>query len=149
MVDDGTGEALVELPSAGGLHLEGDEIRVDSDDEPPAAVRRYVENETELEIPERRDFGSVSIGERRRYREGVLESGEELYVRGSAREATGWDRRGYVIDEPTESGEFVLSNTPEAELIAERTQGGLVFLAFGGLLTAVGAATSIYPWLSI
>ncbi|ELZ11104.1 hypothetical protein C479_07343 [Halovivax asiaticus JCM 14624] len=150
LVDDGTGEVPVDRPPAGELDLEGSEIEVGVDDEPPAAVRRYVENEPTLEIPDRQSLGPVTVGERRRYTEGVLEPGDDGYVLGAAREtAAGWDRADYVIDEPTESGEFVLSNRPERELIEERTQGGLISLAFGGLLALVGTAVAILPWLPV
>ena len=148
-VDDGTGEVLVDLPSEGGLDLEGTETRVDSDDEPPEAVRRYVENETDVEIPERHSVGPLTVGERRRYREGVLEAGEEVYVLGAARETdAGWDRREYVVDEPTEHGDFVLSNRSEAELISDRTRGGLISLALGALLTVAGGVVLLQPFLS-
>lgn len=150
LVDDGTGEVPVERPSAGGLDLEGTETEVGVDDEPPAAVRRYVENEPALEVPDRRSMGPVSVGERRRYTEGVLEPGDDVYVLGAAREtAAGWDRRDHVIDEPTASGDFVLSNKPESELIAERTRGGFVLLAFGCLLAVVGSGIAILPWLPV
>ncbi|MFC3958986.1 E3 ubiquitin ligase family protein [Halovivax cerinus] len=150
LVDDGTGEVPVDLPSADELDLRGTETEVGVDDEPPAAVRRYVEREPDLELPDRRSMGPVTVGERRRYTEGVLEPGDDGYVLGAAREtAAGWDRADYAIDEPTGSGEFVLSNKPERELIEERTQGGFVSLAFGGLLTLVGAAVAILAWVPV
>ncbi|AGB14925.1 E3 Ubiquitin ligase [Halovivax ruber XH-70] len=150
LVDDGTGEVPVDLSSAGELDLRGTETEVGVDDEPPAAVRRYVETESDLELPDRRSMGPVSVGERRRYTEGVLEPGDDGYVLGAVREtAAGWDRADYVIDEPTESGEFVLSNRPERELIDERTQSGLVSLAFGCFLALVGTAVAVVPWVPV
>lgn len=141
-VEDGTGEVLVELPTEGELNLEETEIKVDSDDEPPEAVRQYVAEKTEIDIPERRDIGPLSIGERRKYLEGVLEPDEDAYVLGTARKTdAGWDQRGYVIDEPTESGDFILSDKSESDLLNEGKRGGLIFLVFGGLMAVVGAGT--------
>jgi hypothetical protein len=149
-VDDGTGEILVELPADGGLNLEQDEWKVEAGDDPPQAIRTYVENEPDLDLPEGHDLGPLSTGERRRYREGVLEPDEDVYVLGTVSETgAGWDTRTYVIGEPTVDGDFVLSDKSEAQLVKEGKRGGLVFLAFGGLLTAVGLGLLVFPFLPI
>lgn len=148
LVDDGTGDVAVSLPDEGGLDLTWTETRVESDEDPPDAIRRYVENRSDIEIPDRHSVGALSVGERRRYLEGTLEPGEDVYVLGTARGAdAGWDQRGYVIDEPTSDGDFVLSNKSEDALVKEGKQGGFVFLAFGGLLTLIGLGVLLYPWL--
>ena len=150
IVDDGTGEVRIELPSDGGLNVEQTRTEVGSGDEPPAAIRRYVENTADVDEAARRDFGPLSIGDRRRYSEGAVEPGEEVYVLGTAREEQGdWGERDFVIDEPTDSGDFVLSDKSEADLVREGKRGGLVPLAFGGLLAVVGTAVTLYPWLAL
>jgi hypothetical protein len=148
-VDDGTGEVRVELPPDGGLDLEQARTEVGSGDEPPEPVRRYVEREADVEEAARHDVGPLSLGERRRYSEGVIEPGEEVYVLGSAREEqAGWGEREYVIDEPTGAGDFVLSDRSEADLIREGKRSGLVLLGFGGLLTVVGTLVAASPWVA-
>lgn len=149
VVDDGTGEVRVELPSGGGLNLEQTRTKVGSGDEPPEQIRRYLDGEANIDEATRRDYGPLSIGERRRYSEGTIEPGEEVYVLGTAREERGdWGDRDFVIDESTEAGDFVLSDKSEEELVREGKRGGLVFLAFGGLLAAIGTTVAIYPWVA-
>ena len=148
LVDDGTGEVGVELPADGGLNVDQTRTKVDAGDEPPEAIRRYVENEADVNEAASRDFGPLSVGDSRRYSEGVVEPGEEVYVLGRAREErAGWGERNVVIAEPTEAGDFILSDKSEADLVREGKRGGLVQLGFGGLLAAVGAVFAVYPWL--
>lgn len=149
-VDDGTGEVLVRLPEDGGLSLEQSEWKVEAGDDPPEEVRRYVENEPALDLPDGVDVGPLSTGERRRYLEGTLEPGQEVYLLGTARETeAGWDGREYVIDEPTADGDFVLSDKSEAALIEEGRSSGLVFLAAGALMTVIGLASLLSPLLPV
>ncbi len=149
-VDDGTAEVRVELPADGGLNVERTRTKVGSGDEPPEPIRRFLETRDDIDEATRRELGPLSFGERRRYSEGVIAPDEEVYVLGTAREEQAdWGDRKYVIDEPTDSGDFVLSDKSETELIREGKRGGLVPLAFGGLLTVVGTLLSIYPWLAM
>ena len=148
LVDDGTGRIHVELPSDDGLNVEQTVWEVESNEEPPDDVRRYVENVAGLDIPERSDYGPVSIGEPRKYKEGYIEPGAEVYVLGSAREAdAGWGERNFVIDDPTDSGEFILSDKSEQELVQEGKVGGLIYIGIGGLVTIAGVVTVVIPWL--
>ncbi|WP_338041844.1 TFIIB-type zinc ribbon-containing protein [Haloferax sulfurifontis] len=103
-----------------------------------------------LDLPDGVDIGPLSTGERRRYLEGTLEPGEDVYLLGTARETeTGWDNRGYVIDEPTSDGDFILSDKSEATLIEEGRSSGLVFLAAGALMIVIGLASLLSPFLPI
>lgn len=148
--DDGTGEVLVALPDDGGLNLEQEEWKIQPGDDVPEAIREYVEQEPELSLPDGHDIGPLSTGERRRYREGVLTPGEDVYVLGTASETgAGWDTREYVIDEETSDGDFVLSDKSEAQLVQEGKRGGLVFLAFGALLIVVGIGALVLPFLPV
>jgi hypothetical protein len=138
-VDDGTGEVRVDLPADGGLNLTQTEWPVEAGAEPPTRVRRYVEKQPSLDLPDGVDIGPLSTGERRRYLEGTLEPGDDVYLLGSATEAeAGWDGREYVVDEPTPAGDFVLSDKNEAALIEVGRRDGVVFVAFGALLTVLG-----------
>lgn len=149
-VADGTGEVGVELPADGTLNVEQTETKVGSGDEPPEPIRRYLEDEPEIEEATRRDLGPLSFGDRRRYSEGLIKPGEAVYVLGRAREEqAGWGERHYAIDEPTEAGHFILSDKSEADLVRETKRSGLVFLAFGGFTAVVGTAFAIFPWVAM
>lgn len=159
-VEDGTGAVLVDPPPDATVDLEHERIEVESDEEPPAFVREYLEGVPGLEVPERRDMGPVSIGEPRRYAEGVLEPGEEALVLGRAR-PVGDDRAGgaaaeggdeadeaaHAIDAPLASGEFVLSDKSAEELVREGTIGGWLYIVVGAVIAIVGAMAVAFPWV--
>lgn len=148
IVDDGTGEVRIELPADGELNVEETKTEVGSGDEPPEQIKQYLEAEAAIQEASRYDVGPLSFGERRRYSEGMIEPGEDVYVLGAAREAESeWGERNFVVDEPTESGDFVLSDKSEEELIREGKRSGLVYLGFGGALTAVGVFVAVIPWV--
>jgi len=148
-VDDGTGEVRVELPVDGELNVERTTTEVGSDDEPPEQIRRFLDETPDVDEATRREIGPLSVGDRRRYSEGLIEPSEEVYVLGAAREErAGWGERSLVIDEPTPSGDFVLSDKSESDLIREGRRGGVVSIAFGALLAVVGALVMIYPWFA-
>lgn len=149
VVDDGSGEVRVELPASGDLNVEETETTVEAGEEPPEKIKRYVEDERAIDEATRHEFGPLKTGERRRYVEGVIEPGEEVYVLGTAREDTDadWGERSFVIDEPTEFGDFVLSDKSEEELVREGKRSGLVSLVFGGALVVAGTAATVFPWV--
>lgn len=148
-VDDGTGEVRVELPADGVVNVEETQWEVNSGDEPPEQIERYLETESEIETASRHDIGPLSVGDRRRYSEGVIEPGEDVYVLGLAREQeAGWGDRDFVIDDPTDAGDFILSDKSEETLIREGKRSALVSLAFGGVLGAVGLVVAVIPWVS-
>ncbi|WP_135822832.1 GIDE domain-containing protein [Halostella litorea] len=148
VVDDGTGEVRVDLPADGDLNVEKSRWKVGSGDEPPERIERYLEAESEIDTATRRDIGPLSIGERRRYSEGLIEPGEEVYVLGAAREEqSDWGERSYAIDATTDSGDFVLSDKSESELVNEGKRGGLVLLAFGVVFLLSGLFGTVIPWI--
>jgi len=148
LVDDGTGKVRVEPPSDGTANVEQIQTTVGGGEEPPEPIRRFVEQEAEVEAAARFDLGLLSVGERRRYSEGVIEPGEEVYVLGRAREKqAGWGDRAYVIDEPTETGDFILSDKSEEDLIQEGRWSSALMFGFGGLCAVVGVAFAALPWL--
>lgn len=149
-VDDGTGEIRVELPVDGELNVEQTQTKVDSGDDPPERIQRYVENEASIDEATRHQYGPLSTGDRRRYSEGVIEPGEDVYVLGTAREGQGdWGERNYVIDEPTETGDFILSDKSKEQLVQEGRQGGLGQLAFGGIIALVGTLFTVLFWMGV
>lgn len=148
-VDDGSGEVRVELPADGELLLEETETMVEAGDEPPEQIKRYIADEAAIDEATRREYGPLKTGERRRYSEGVIEPGEDVYVLGTAREAADadWGEYAFVIDTPTESGDFILSNKSEQELVREGKRGGLVSLVLGSILVIAGIAATVFPWV--
>lgn len=102
-----------------------------------------------IDEADRRNYGPVALGERRKFSEGTIKPEEKVYVFGAAREAADWDGSKFVIDEPTADGDFILSNKSEGELIKEGKRGGLVFLVFGGILVLAGTMGMIVPWVSV
>ena len=147
VVDDGTGEVRVELSPDGNLNVEVTQTKVGSGDEPPEMIERYLERDDAIGEASRGSIGPLSYGDRRRYSEGMIEPGEEIYVLGRAREEdAGWGERAYVIDEPTAAGDFILSDKSEQELIREGKRGGLVYLGFGVLFTLAGAGVVAAAW---
>lgn len=147
LVDDGTGEVRVEFPPEGRLNVELVRTRVGGGEEPPDPIRRYVEEEADVDEATRYDLGLLSVGDRRRYSEGVIEPGEEAYVLGRAREQSGWDGPDHAIDEPTAAGDFVLSDKSEEELVREGRWGGAIMYVFGGLFAGMGSLFAVSVWL--
>lgn len=142
LVDDGTGELRVELPQDGQLNVELDRTRVSGGDEPPERIRQFVEREEAIDQAARGD-GLLSVGERRRYSEGMIEPGEDVYVLGNARQASGWEGPTYAIDEPTASGEFILSDKSEKQLVREAKWSGILLLAIGVIAAGVGGIITL------
>ncbi len=148
LVDDGTGQVRVAVPPEAGVNLDMIRTRVGGGEEPPAPVREYVESRADVDEATRYDLGLLSVGDRRRYSEGVIEPGEAVFVRGGAREESGWDDPAYAIDEPTPAGDFVLSDKSEQELVQEGKIGGVLLLAVGGAFTGMGSLFALVPWLA-
>jgi hypothetical protein len=150
VVDDGSGEVRVELPEDGELNVEQMRTKVGSGDDPPEPIRRYIERAEGIDEASQIDIGPVSVGDRRRYSEGLVEPGEDIYVLGRAREEqAGWGDRAVVVDEPTAAGDFILSDKSEEELVKEGKHGGLVSLGFGAAFFLVGASVMVVPWLRL
>ena len=141
IVDDGTGEVRVEPPSSSEQQMlaELNREKVPGGQEPPETIREFVERESEIDETSNTSVGPLSLGERRRYSEGSIQPGEEVYVLGRAREEdAGWGESSYVIGEPTASGDFIMSDKPEEQLIKEGKWGGLLLYVVGGISAFVG-----------
>jgi len=150
VVDDGTGEVRVEPPLSSGTNLnpELERERVGGGEEPSEKVKRFIEREEGVGSASKGSIGPLDFGERRRYSEGVIEPGENVYVLGRARkDEAGWGERGYVIDETTASGEFVLSDKSEEQLVKEGKWGGILLLVFGVVFALFGTGFVVFPWL--
>lgn len=148
IVDDGTGEIRVEFPVDGELVVEQMQTEVQSGHEPPERIQRYVETEPNVDEVTRRRYGPLGIGEHRLYTEEVIEPGENVYVLGTAREIQGsGGEQQYLVDEPTETGDFILSDKSKDELVQQLKQIGIKRLAAGGLFVFIGTLCISWPWL--
>jgi len=151
VVDDGTGEVRVEPPpevsTAGGMFpkrqvdIELTQTTVWGDEEPPERVKDFIKRNEEVEEAE-----GVIFDEDRRYSEGVIEPGEEVYVFGEATEEGGdgvWGERICVIDETTPAGEFVVSDKEGERWLEKRDKGALLMYGVGGVAFVVGGLSAL------
>lgn len=149
VVDDGTGEVRIDPPpqSERYLSVELNRERVGGGNEPPERIKEFIQRKQELDDA-KNSIGPIDFGQRRRYSEGTVEPGESVYVFGKAREEdAGWGERGYVVDEQTASGEFMLSDKSEEKLVKEGKWGGTLVLVFGVVFALFGAVFVVVPWL--
>lgn len=138
LVDDGTGTVRVDPPPDATQRFEWQQMMVQPDEKPPPAIRSFVERAGEVDKSSGHSLGPLSVGPRRRYSEGVLAPGENVYVLGTARETDAdWDGREYVTDGPA-AGEFVISDKPPDELVTEQSARGRLYLAVGGISAVAG-----------
>jgi hypothetical protein len=138
LVDDGRGTVRVDPPASADQRFEWQQVTVQPGDEPPPAVQSFVEREGEVDESGGHQVGPVAVGSRRRYSEGVLEPGENVYVLGKARETdAGWDDHDYVIDQHT-TDDFILSDKPPDELATQEAARGTLYLAVGGIAAVAG-----------
>jgi len=145
VVEDGTGEVRVD-PTHPKAHISPGlrRERVGGGEEPPDDVRRFLEREEEVDAASNYSLGPLDFGQRRRYSEGAVEPGDDVYALGRAcEEDAGWGKRGHVIDEPTESGEFVVSDKSEDQLVKEGKWQSLLPLVFGSIFALVGGLFSL------
>jgi hypothetical protein len=138
LVDDGTGTVRVDPPSDAEKQFEWTQAKVPPDEEPPPAIQSFVERVGEVDESSGQSLGPLSVGPRRRYSEGVLEPGENVYVLGRARETDAdWDGRDYVVDRHA-AGEFVISDKPPDRLATEQSARGTLYLAVGAIVAGTG-----------
>lgn len=148
IVDDGTGEIRVEFPVDGELVVEQMQTEVQSGHEPPERIQRYIENEPNVTEVTKRSYGPLGVGEHRRYTEEIIRPRENVYVLGTAREILGSEgEQQYLVDEPTEAGDFIVSDKSKQELVQQLKQIGSKRLAAGGFFVFIGTLCISWPWL--
>lgn len=137
-VDDGTGEVRVDPPRDANVALDVTRTVVEGDEEPPEGIRRFVQREEAVDAAD--EGGLISSGEKRRYGEGLIEPGEDVYVFGHAVEESGdaWGEHRYVITDDDALDEFLLSDRSEEELTSGKKIGAVILYAVGGFLLLLG-----------
>lgn len=150
LVEDGTGQVRVDPPTGGLFEFELEREKVGGGEEPPEAIRRFVESEAGVDEAARHDLGLLSVGERRRYSEGLIRPGEEVYVLGEARETDGgWGEHHFVVDGGTDPESFVLSDKSEEKLVSQNRWGGVLLYALGALFAGMGLLFVAIRWVSL
>lgn len=139
LVDDGTGEVRVEPPEDASLRLRESTTTVDGDEQPPDNVRRFVEAFDGVDPATKDEDRLLASGERRRYREGSIEPGDDVYVFGEAVESeAGWGADAYEVTGGADVGRFVLSDMAEEELTSSGKLGAVLLSAVGLLVLLFG-----------
>ncbi|WP_436345842.1 E3 ubiquitin--protein ligase [Natronorubrum sp. FCH18a] len=113
-LEDDTGSVLIEPPGA-DFRLENDtRIDVDGGTEPPARIARYIEDSEDVDCQnsaiDLRLF-ELKTGTDRRFREWILESGEEIHVLGVARYDTTVSRDAGQVNAAVGIDEAALSES--------------------------------------
>lgn len=132
LVDDGTGTVRVD-PIPEEIDFDPELERAGVGEEPSERVRRFVET-AEVDEDTREMMTSRAT---RRYHEGLVERGDEVFVFGEARPGEYGD--DYVIDRAPDGGEFIVSQKPEGKQIGARSSYGTFLYAIGGGIAFVGA----------
>ena len=155
VVDDGTGEVLVDPPTGGRIDppvvygqfdLEFTDHRTVENEPTPAPIRQFVERTADPDrIP---DLGGEGTW---RYTEGIVVPGDDVVVMGDV-EPSGNTRAGteYTITGETDPGSFFLSNKPEERIEVEvgtRKVFALLVYVVGASLILTGLALLTAPWL--
>lgn len=137
LLEDETGQLVVDARNA-EWNLDGNEYyRKYQEDEAPAHIRTFIEEEIDSE-----KWLDVDLlgGDTMRFTEDRIPLAEELYVLGAARsfdnyEGLETDDVDVVLARDENTGMFYLSDSPEEEIIESKRWGVLGLLTSGTLLT--------------
>lgn len=138
LVEDGTGTVRVEPP-----------------EEPDVRLDRKIETVRNRRMPEVADLAadpaaataeSITVGDtpqlrdyRRRYEQGAIAPGEEVYVLGEAVSRADWDGSEFAITGGDDPAGFVVSDLSPEEVRTGGKIGAYLAYAFGGLMALLGA----------
>jgi hypothetical protein len=157
-VDDGTDRVLVR-PSEATVDLSAprETTRVGVDEEPPEAIRRFLELDSTPGDPSEAlikalDWGT-QVGDRK-YHQRLLKSGDEVYVHGTATRvgAETFGANDFELVASADDGHrnadiFLVADSTEAELLDDR-RDWLLYAGAGALAALVGGgalAVSVLP----
>lgn len=172
-IDDGTGRLRVEPPDdgavAGGLRddnaamddvvyevdgVEEPVAAVGVDEEPPDAIRAYIERSDGLDPASHDHIEVLDAGKQdgdRRYYQGVVAPGEQVYVLGTAAtrdgEAAASNEGNLVITTEDHDPVFIVSDKPEDELIAARRWDLLKYFVLGLTMSAAALAGILFLYV--
>jgi hypothetical protein len=149
LVEDDTGAVRVD-PEGADLRLEGHTTRVDGGEEPPERIARYVASTDAVDTQdESMDLvvAELNYGHDQRFVERRLDPGEEVYVYGTTREASGGGWGSRLVDAAVEDGdsvpEFVVSDTSERGTAWRIGKRAVSMVAFGLVFAGVGTVAVV------
>lgn len=127
------------------------EVSVSPDSEPPERIREFVHGETEVAPQTDSVTNLFDIGTKhgeRRYYEGTLSPGDEIYLLGRSRateNATYPLKPEDVVITPPDDGQLIISDKSEAELVDSFGQykyayAGAALAAIAGIIAVTAAA---------
>lgn len=174
-VDDGTGRLRVEPPEGGAAAdgaMDSDAARddvvyevegvdepvaeVDVDEEPPEPIQAFVERSGRLDPASHDHIEALDVGKKdgdRRYYQGVIAPGEEIYVLGTAASrdgdgaATADNAGNLVLTKGDHDPVFIVSDKPEDELIEARRWDLLKYFVVGLAVSAVSLAAILFLYV--
>jgi len=136
LVDDGTGTVRVD-PEGADLPMDTEKTTVGSGEKPPERIRRYLENEPDVDEAWKASLGPLDFGNRRRYTEAVVEPEEDVYVLGEAAEVDDeeWGQRSFKID----GGDpFIVSDQSETAVKQGSTLSAIILFVIGVIFGGMG-----------
>lgn len=134
VVDDGSDQVAVSVPSEGAVELSGDRIATESGRAPPAAVERFLEGVDGIE---------AAPDEYRAYRQQALVDGTEVGVVGELAETPSGNLELRGGDHPAA---FRLTDSPNV-LFTDDTDSAAGY-ATGLILVVLGVLPLAYIWLA-
>ena len=156
LLSDHTGSVLVDPSGAELLFARSHRSEVDADEQPSAAIRRFLESETTVE----HETGSISLGplevatgDRHRFTATRLDPEETVYVAGEAASVYDLDVQpegnySYVLRESASrlpsllrrfvATPFVVADGGEGVAQGRLLKRGLLYAVFGGVFGAAG-----------
>ncbi|MFB6218713.1 MAG: GIDE domain-containing protein [Halobacteriaceae archaeon] len=141
LLDDGTGTMRVEPDEDARFHFDDDhvrEIEVGAGEEEPEPVLEFLRTHTDAGIPPIGGVTGVLFGEERRYTERWIPVGAELYLLGGAEPVGAGERNtsGLVLRRDGSSGQFIVSERSEADLVGGAAWRGPLEIGGGIALSA-------------
>jgi len=142
-LDDGTGTMRIEPDDGADFTFEDGhvrEIEVGARDEEPAEIVSFLQNNDDVGVPDRDGVTGFLFSNRRRYTEKWIPVGQQLYVLGGATptEPDETNSSGLVLGQDEASGEFIVSEKDESELVTEARWKAPAKMAGGLAVSAIG-----------
>jgi len=142
-LDDGTGTMRIEPDDGADFTFEDGhvrEIEVGAHDEEPAEIVSFLQNNDNVGVPDRDGVTGYLFSDRRRYTEKWIPVGQQLYVLGGTTptEPDETNSSGLVLGQDEASGEFIVSEKDESELVTEARWKAPAKMAGGLAVSAIG-----------
>lgn len=129
-VDDGTGEAIVEVSGPAYAKLEHERRnRIDADEPTPEGAREYLR-----EVPD----VNADVDAARTYQQTAIEPGEQVYVLADVVERDTDGGTGLVLTDDENADDAVVSDTSKETVTDHEAAGSLIGYAMGAVFLLIG-----------